>query len=90
MRRFMLGAMTAAIVAACSDSPPFGAPEDDTGTPATIPASVAGDLVSITYDPAAGTLIVRGFSGNREPLVGDIVVAKGARVSSVLCAGIAP
>ncbi len=66
MKRFWLAVAAATIVAACSGGNPWledgtgTGPEDGTGP--EIPAALLGDLDSITYDPVAQTLTVRGIA----------------------------
>ncbi|MEL7099626.1 MAG: thymidylate synthase [Pseudomonadota bacterium] len=69
MTRYYAGIAALALVAACGDGNPFtGATTGDgTGTATEIPATLASDLQSFTYDPAAGTLVVEGISRDEDP-----------------------
>ncbi|MEO0937329.1 MAG: thymidylate synthase [Pseudomonadota bacterium] len=70
MTRYLAGIAALALVAACGDGNPFsGTPtETDPGDGSSgIPATLASDLDSFTYDPANDTLIVEGISRDEDP-----------------------
>ncbi|MAC82201.1 MAG: thymidylate synthase [Rhodobacteraceae bacterium] len=70
MNRLIVALATGLALCACGDGNPFDEadPEDpDTGTTSEIPADIAGDVDSITYDAANQTLIVRGQSIDDTP-----------------------
>ncbi len=71
MKRFSAGVAAFVALSACSGGNPFapttgGGTGTGTGAP-SIPADLAGDLTSFTYDPVAQTLIVRGVSLDDTP-----------------------
>ncbi|MCR8827985.1 transferrin-binding protein-like solute binding protein [Pseudosulfitobacter koreensis] len=71
MTRLFSGIAVLALVAACGDGNPFTAPPTDTGgdpTTGPIPAVLASDLDSFTYDPTTGTLVVTGVSLDEDAL----------------------
>lgn len=71
MTRLFSGIAVLALVAACGDGNPFSAPPTDTGgdpTSGPIPAELAGDLDSFSYDPTTGTLVVTGVSLDEDAL----------------------
>lgn len=62
MKRFWLAVAAATIVAACSGGNPWLEDGNGAGPGLEIPAALLGDLDSITYDPVAQTLTVRGIA----------------------------
>lgn len=68
MKRFVLGVAAAAAVSACSGGNPFVTETGGGGGGGiVVPEGLAGDLSSFTYDPAAGTLVVKGVSLDDTP-----------------------
>ncbi len=73
MTRLYAGIAVLALVAACGDGNPFTSTTtttdaDDTGGVGAVPASLANDLDSFSYDAAAGTLTVTGVSRDLDPV----------------------
>ncbi len=71
MTRFYSGIAILALVAACGDGNPFsGTPTDTDGDSTTgpIPATLASDLDSFSYNPTTGTLTVTGVSLDEDAL----------------------
>ncbi|MEM8579093.1 MAG: thymidylate synthase [Pseudomonadota bacterium] len=70
MTRLYAGIAVLAALAACGNGSPFNGAtggDTDTGGGSTIPESLASDLGSFTYDPAAGTLTVQGLVRDEDP-----------------------
>lgn len=68
MKKMIVAMATVASLAACSGGNPFTETDPtDPGTDPTIPETIAGDVDSVTYDPVAMTLTVRGVGLDDTP-----------------------
>lgn len=68
MKRFWLSVAASAAVAACGDGTnPFTPTATTTTTTSTVPANIAGNLESFTYDAASQTLVVSGTALDNTP-----------------------
>ncbi|MHA6262715.1 thymidylate synthase [Arenibacterium sp. CAU 1754] len=75
MKRFWLSFAAFAALSACSGGNPFEATTTNTDDPETgIPTEVAGNLTSVTYNPVAQTLTVKGIAFDNTPI--DAVYTK--------------
>lgn len=67
MKRYWLGVVAAATVSACSGGYPWAPVDETQQTDPVVPAAIAGDMQSFTYNPVAKTLVVRGVTLDDTP-----------------------
>ncbi|MBY6067066.1 thymidylate synthase [Leisingera aquaemixtae] len=78
MRRFWLGLAVASALSACGGGNPFNTDNDDdtdtgsdtstdTDTGSTVPASVAGDVISVNYVSSDDTIFITGIANDDVP-----------------------
>lgn len=89
MKRTAAVCALVALVAACGDGNPFATTDDgssggapttptDPTDPTAVPASIAGDLGSISFSEATNTLTVTGLTQDGVPLVNEYRFVAGA------------
>ncbi|KIC12950.1 thymidylate synthase [Leisingera sp. ANG-M1] len=76
MRRYWLGLAAASALSACGGGNPFATPDPtdpDTGTSATIPEALAGDVDSVSYNATDQTLTVTGVGLDETPFTATYI-----------------